>query len=156
MLFQNFLQGENSMKGYWIRNNASYIGMIAAVIGLSMVSMLFQGCGYGPQADQQIKLTSEYKAVFLDNGQMFFGKLDEQGTSYLVLSDVFYVQNQVLQDPKDPVKKEVRNILIKRGNEWHGPDRMYVERKHIVVIEPVSPNSRVSKLIQEAKTQKSS
>ena len=108
-----------------------------------------QGCR---KSEQQIKIYTEYKAIFLDNGQVFFGKLEEQGPSYFLLSDVFYVQSQVVQQEKD--KKEVRNILIKRGNEWHGPDLMYINTRHIVVIEPVSPDSRVAQLIKEAKAQK--
>jgi hypothetical protein len=113
------------------------------------VLVVFNGCS---KSDQKIKIDTEYKAVFLDNGQVFFGKLEEQGPSYVLLSDVFYVQSQVIQQEKD--KKEVRNILIKRGSEWHAPDLMYVTTRHIVVIEPVSPNSRVAQLIKEAKAQK--
>src|SRR5208337_1886790 len=45
-----------------------------------------------------------------------------------------------------------RNILVKRGNEWHGPEYMYVNASHIVVMEPVSPTSRMAQLIKEAKT----
>jgi hypothetical protein len=107
------------------------------------------GCA---KSDQKIKIDTEYKAVFLDNGQIFFGRLEEVGPSYIMLKDIFYVQSQVIQQEKD--KKEVRNILIKRGNEWHGPDLMYVTTRHIVVIEPVSPTSRVAQLIKEAKAQK--
>jgi hypothetical protein len=148
------LTGGYSMKGSWKGDPMSYFGKIGAIISLLMFSMWLQGCGSASQSIQQIKLDSEYKAVFLDNGQAFFGKLDEQGPSYLVLTDIYYVQNQVLQNQQEPAKKEVRNLLIKRGNEWHAPDRMYIERKHIVVIEPVAANSRVSQLIKEAKAQK--
>jgi len=111
--------------------------------------LVFNGCS---KPDQKIKIDTEYKAVFLDNGQVFFGKLDEQGPSYILLSDVFYVQSQVVQQEKD--KKEVRNILIKRGSEWHGPEQMYLNTRHVVVIEPVGANSKVAQLIKEAKTQK--
>ena len=69
-----------------------------------------------------------------------------------MLKDIFYVQSQVVQQDQD--KKEVKSILIKRGNEWHGPDLMYITTRHVVVIEPVSPNSRVAQLIKEAKAQK--
>ncbi len=114
------------------------------------VSLLFvHGC---IRSDQKIKIDTEYKAVFLDNGQIFFGKLEEIGPSYVMLKDVFYVQSQVIQQEKE--KKEVRNILIKRGNEWHGPDLMYITKQHVVVIEPVSPNSRVAQLIKEASAKK--
>jgi hypothetical protein len=62
---------------------------------------------------------------------------------------VFYLQSQVIQDKE---KKKVRNIFIKRGTEWHGPDLMYINTQHIVVIEAVGTNSKVTQLINEAKT----
>jgi len=41
--------------------------------------------------------------------------------------------------------------LIKRGGEWHKPEYMRINARHIVMIEPVAPESRMAKLIQEAK-----
>ena len=102
--------------------------------------------------DQKIAIDTEYKAFFLANGQVFFGRLEEAGPEYVRVSEVFYVQSQVVQQDKD--KREVRNILIKRGNEWHGPDRMYINTRHLVLIEPVSASSKVAQLIKEAKAQK--
>jgi hypothetical protein len=111
--------------------------------------LVLNGCG---KSDQKIKIDTEYKAVFLDNGQVFFGKVEETGPTYLMLKDVFYVQSEVVQQDKD--KREVRNILVKRGSEWHGPDLMYITTRHVVVIEPVSLSSRVAQLIREGKAQK--
>ncbi len=34
--------------------------------------------------------------------------------------------------------------------EWHGPDRMILNATHILFIEPVSPDSQVAKLIEDA------
>ena len=102
------------------------------------------GCTEKPK----IVLTTDYQAVFLDNGQAFFGKLENSDSPYPLLKDVFYIQQQVNKD-----NKEVKSILIKRGSEWHSPDRMYINAKHIVLIEPVSSGSRVAALIKEAKTQ---
>jgi hypothetical protein len=85
----------------------------------------------------------------MDNGQVFFGKIEHAGASYPLLKEVFYIGRQASPDNKD-----VKNILIKRGNEWHGPEYMYINRAHIVVIEPVSASSRVAQLIKEAKDQK--
>jgi hypothetical protein len=106
---------------------------------------MMPGCTDKPK----ITLTTEYQAVFLDNGQAFIGKIEKVDSSYPLLKDVFYIQRQV-----NPGTKEVKNILIKRGSEWHGPDRMYINSKHIVLIEPVSPDSKVAQLINEAKKSK--
>ena len=45
--------------------------------------------------------------------------------------------------------KEVKNALIKRGSEWHAPDRMSLNASHILFVEPVTQNSTVSQLIEK-------
>ena len=81
----------------------------------------------------------------LTNGQVYFGKPEGLGTPFPVLRDVFYVQSH-----QDPQTKAVTSVLIKRGKEWHAPDRMILNSGMIVLVEPVNPSSRVSQLIAEA------
>ena len=100
------------------------------------------GCGDG----NDLSFPTEYQAVFLDNGQIFFGKLRDTGPAYLSLHDAYYIQRQV-----EPEKKEARNLLVRLGTEWHAPDFMRINTRHIVRIEPVAPDSRVALLIREAK-----
>lgn len=118
--------------------------------GLACLVLALSGCGTAGGGGSAFKMEGEYQAVFLDNGQVFFGKLSDIGSDYPLLKEIFYVQTQT-----NPETKEVRSILIKRGNEWHGPTSMRVNSKHIVIIEPVSPDSKVAKLITEAMTKKS-
>lgn len=93
----------------------------------------------------QIDLKSEYQAVFLSNGQTFIGKLKGVGADYPLLTDVFYIQSQVNKETQ-----QVSNILVKRGKEWHSPDFMYINARHILAIEPVKSDSQVARLIREA------
>lgn len=95
---------------------------------------------------ENLSFASEYQAVFLDNGQVFFGKLENGGAEHPKLSEVYYIGQQPAPDGKG-----VNNILLKRGGEWHGPEFMYLTKNHIVMIEPVSPTSRVAELIKELK-----
>jgi hypothetical protein len=88
--------------------------------------------------------TTTYSAVFLTNNQVYFGKLDGWGTAHPVLTDVYYVQTQVNQETK-----EIKNTLIKRGNEWHAPDRMFLNPNQVLFAEPVTDQSTVSKLIEQ-------
>jgi hypothetical protein len=66
-----------------------------------------------------------------------------------VLTDVFYVVTQT-----NPETKQVSNVLVKRGKELHGPDRMYLNPNSIVFVEPVGTDSKVAQLISEATQQK--
>jgi hypothetical protein len=117
------------------------------VVVLGLVSL--SGCRQPAASASSLSIplvTTPYSAVFLTNQQVFFGKLENLGSAYPVLTDVYYVQSQVNQETK-----EMKNTLIKRGNEWHGPDRMVLNAQHILFIEPVTQGSTVAKLIDELK-----
>ena len=45
------------------------------------------------------------------------------------------------------------NVLVKRGSEWHTPDRMAINVDHIVFTEPVSAGSQLEKLIKQQKSE---
>jgi len=109
---------------------------------LFLLLSLFTGC-----SSSELGFPTEYQAIFLDNGQVFFGKIEDTGLQYLTLRDIFYVQSVTDRD-----KKETRNVLLKRGHEWHGPSFMRLNTRHVVLIEPVGPDSRVAQLIREART----
>jgi hypothetical protein len=89
--------------------------------------------------------TPGYQAVLLDNNQVYYGQLTGLGTAYPVLTNVFYVQAVV-----NPQTKQQSNILLKRGKEWHGPDKMLLNASHIVMVEPVTSGSTVASLINQA------
>jgi hypothetical protein len=91
---------------------------------------------------RQTTFDTTYQAVLLDTGQVYYGKMKGLGTPFPVITDVFYVEHQV-----DPQTKAVKNILVRRGKEWHAPDHMVINAQHIVLVEPVSPNSQVAQLI---------
>lgn len=122
------------------------IGLLSCVLTIIIFNLIFiQGCGQVSTP----KLETEYQTVVLANGQVFFGKAEFQGTEYVLLKDVFYIRSQVNQETK-----QVSNTLIKKGQELHGAEQMYINTRHIIMIEPVSPESRVATLIKEQKSQK--
>ena len=90
-----------------------------------------------------------FQTVLLDSGQVYFGKISGLGTDYAVIHDVYYIQSTT-----NPETKQVSNVLIRRGNEWHGPDFTVVNARHIVMIEPVGANSKVAQLIAEQEQKK--
>jgi len=96
-----------------------------------------------------ISFSTPYQAVLLSNNSVYFGKLSGYGTSNPVLTDVFYILTK-----SDPTTKQVQNVLVKRGKELHGPDRMYLNANSIVFVEPVGTDSKVAQLITEANQQK--
>lgn len=89
--------------------------------------------------------TTQYQAILLNNGAVYYGKLTGFGGRNPMLTDVFYVVSKT-----DPTTKQVTNLLVKRGKELHGPDRMYLNPNSIVFVEPVGESSKVAQLISEA------
>jgi hypothetical protein len=119
------------------------------LITLSLLFAALAGAGCQRQSPNPASATidaNKYYAVLLSNGSVYFGHLEGLGSDLPVLHDVYYVQSV-----QDPQTKAVSNVLVKRGKEWHGPDRMIINAKNIVFVEPVGAGSKVAQLIEESK-----
>ena len=104
----------------------------------------------GAAAPNKIEFHTPYQAVLLNNGLAYFGKVESQDSIFLTLSDVYYIRSGVNQGASS--KTPPQNVLVKRGKEWHEPDRMTINLQSIVFIEPVSATSQVAKLIDQSKS----
>src|SRR2546429_6889047 len=84
-----------------------------------------------------------YQAVFLANGSTYFGKLQEQGSDWFVLSDVFYLSSS----------DQSGTQLIKRGSEPQGPkEPMLISRQQVLFIENMRDDSDIVALIRRFKS----
>lgn len=99
-------------------------------------------------AAQDFSFGTEYQAVVLTNGQVFYGRIEQLDRPFPVLRDVYYIASQT-----DPDTKQTKGMLLKRGREPHGPAFMHINAQHIAVIEPVAPESRIAQLIAESRKQ---
>lgn len=117
-----------------------------AIVALLLVILGGAALWFRDRNRNTVEMTTPYQAILLSNGAAYFGRLEGLGTPYPVLRDVFYVQSA-----QDPQTKQVSNVLVKRGKEWHAPDRMILNSNMIVLVEPVNPGSRVAQLIAQAK-----
>ncbi len=102
--------------------------------------------------------SSKYQAVFLTNGQVYFGRVANEKKSYVSVSDVYYLvlkqplQNQKTEgetQPQDQAKPEYS--LIKLGKEMHGPTSMSINRDQILFIENLADDSKVVSTIKNQK-----
>lgn len=96
----------------------------------------------------------EFQAVFLDNGQVYFGKITGEEGKNVVLTDIYYLQgNKPLQAGDLGPQPDL--AIVKLGNELHGPvDRMEINRQHILFIEDMKTDSKVVKAIKDFKNKK--
>ena len=77
---------------------------------------------------------------------MYYGKLDRLDGERQVMTEVYYIRSHI-----DPQTQETRNILLRRGSEWHAPNKTILYGRHIVMVEPLTPGAKVVELIAEPK-----
>jgi hypothetical protein len=117
-----------------------------AVLLLIILSFfIVLGCGNS----QNLEFKTPYQVIFLDNNNTYIGKIQENGKDFIRINTVYYIVTQMNQETK-----QVSNTLTKRGNELHKPDFMFINKRHIIMIEPVTPDSQIAKLIEQSETQK--
>ena len=92
--------------------------------------------------------SSRYQAVFLNNGQVYFGKLRQYHTASPQLDDVYYFQNAQNAEA-NPAAANTDQVLIKLGDEIHKPDnKLILNRDSILFVENLSDDSEVVKRIK--------
>jgi len=69
-----------------------FIVVIGSALILATIS-LWLATGNFKNAEYKQVNTSEYQAVFLTNNQVYFGKIGDINNKFLILSDVFYIEN---------------------------------------------------------------
>ncbi|MBN2100375.1 hypothetical protein JW710_00560 [Candidatus Dojkabacteria bacterium] len=88
---------------------------------------------------------NSYYAVFLTNGQVYFGHLFYENSLNPVLKDIYYLQSNIQGEDEN-----TSYSLVKLGNELHGPeDMMYINRDHVLFWEELSDDSKVVSAIED-------
>ncbi len=99
------------------------------------------------------KSQSEYQAVFLSNGQVYFGKVSGEGSPTVTVKDIYYLQVQQQVQPadeKDKAAKTPQVQLVKLGNEIHGPmDEMRINRDQLLFVEDLKSDGKVVTAIKD-------
>ena len=100
--------------------------------------------------------SSKYQAVFLTNGQVYFGKLQAPANGYMKLTDIFYLQTQTATATKDAAGNPQQTTsqtspdvqLIKLGDEVHGPDdQMTISKDQVLFFENLKQDGKVAQSI---------
>lgn len=99
-----------------------------------------------------------YQAVFLANGEVYFGHITEKSEEALILEDIYYIKVtqglQQLSPEGVPVEAPQQLNLIKLGEELHGPeDKMYIPINSVIYWENISADGQVATAIAEAQAQ---
>lgn len=128
-----------------------WVVLVLIVILVGGVWYVMQNKSDAGDTDSQLTIaTGEFQAVFLDNGQVYFGKLERSRSDFYLLTDVFYLQSGAAG-----IDQTSNLSLTKLGSEAHGPeDKMELNVEHILFIEDMKQDSKVVNAIREYKSKK--
>jgi hypothetical protein len=89
---------------------------------------------------------SRYQAVFLENGQTWFGHYRDRIGPYAALETVYYVQTKASEDPDIPPASQ----LIRRGNELHAPEpQVLIPKTAILFVEDLRADSPIATFMDQ-------
>ena len=133
--------------------------VVLIILGLVFRSQLFGKPATGGQAAGGAATSSkpsDYVAVFLTNGQVYFGRLKNPDGDYVTLNDIYYLQVGPQQGSataaSDASTTPQQISLVKLGNELHGPvDEMHISRAQVLFYEQLKSDGQVVKAILQDK-----
>ncbi len=143
-----------SSKAPWII--LAVVVVVLVVLGVLFRDKLFGGAKEKGAAAPQ---ASGYQAMFLTNGQVYFGKLGATSGNFLTMKDIYYLQ--VVQPPLQgqqqagqpaPAQQQPQISLVKLGNELHGPvDEMKISQAQVLFYEDLKEDGQVVQAIKNYK-----
>lgn len=139
-------------KGFWSR--------IAIVTGIACVVIILIGviciifANNNNTNESQYVYKNKLQAVFLDTGQVYFGKVTTLNNNFFVLKDIFYLQSNSSSSSSssstsDSSSSSSNNVsLVKLGCELHMPyDEMVINRSSVTFWENLQSGGQVAKAV---------
>ena len=149
--------GKSGKEGSWVKGLITLIIVLVIIGGGIYLIANYTGIGSGLIPGTSY-FQNDWQAVFLDNGQVYFGQVGKITPDSVHLSNIYYLQvvTQPLQRSQEEEaanaeqQTQQRLTLIKLGNELHGPrDEMIINRDHMVLMEDLKNDSRVVQAIND-------
>ncbi|HZP55543.1 MAG TPA: hypothetical protein VFB03_02105 [Candidatus Saccharimonadales bacterium] len=100
--------------------------------------------------------SAQYQAVFLTNGQVYFGHLENASSRNPLLKDVYYLQSNS-QNPQQANTQSANSqlSLVKLGNELHGPEsEMVIKGDQVLFWENLKDSGKVVQAIHQYQQKK--
>ncbi len=136
------------------KNKSKFFSFVLLVLKLVLIlAFIYAGLVGSRYFFGQSKVNDNYSAVFLNNDQVYFGKIFENKRDLIILREVYYLQNTGTNLAPDGASLQGSNFtLVKLGQELHGPtDEMYINKNNMLFYEHLRSDSQVVKTIEDYK-----
>jgi hypothetical protein len=137
----------------WLR-----IACVVLLFSLTILAVAIAFLLYFGKANESDNVdTSKFQAVFLTNGQVYFGKVAGINSQYIDIRDIYYLNSQQQDATGNSNKQPEDNStfsLVKLGCELHGPsDKMIINREQVTFWENLTSEGKVVKAIDQWRSQ---
>ncbi|MBA2279529.1 hypothetical protein H0V99_03785 [Candidatus Saccharibacteria bacterium] len=129
----------------------SSVLLVSVALLLAALAVFVATGGSNPQSNFIKK--DKFQAVFLNGGQVYFGKIRNLNDKYLTMDNIYYlrVNEQVQPNTNTDANAAQQDIsLAKLGCELHGPDdAMVINQDQVTFWENLKDDGQVVKAITE-------
>lgn len=139
-------QNGHSIPWWRILNVVMLVGIALLILTIAIVF----NRGNGDNEDKLID-TTQYQAVFLSNGQVYFGHVTTLNDKYVQMKDIFYLTQNSATDASGKPTTDSSYTLVKLGcQQIHDPvDQMVINRGQVTFWENLQDNGQVVTKIKE-------
>ena len=123
--------------------------ILVLVLAVTFIGVSLWQDGTFRNVSQTIRFKNSYQAVFLSNGQLYFGKITEITNEYIMMDSPHFLQ--LAQEPGEQVESEVQPEmkLISIKDEFHKPkDFVMIEKSSVIFIEELRGASQIADAIE--------
>jgi len=120
----------------------------AALVALLLIALAVVSFGSGSTSSESKFVNSDkLQAVFLNTGQVYFGKISELNSKYFVVTDIYYLQTSST-GTSGTSNASTSVSLVKLGCELHEPyDKMVINRDQVTFWENLQDDGQVAKAV---------
>jgi len=138
----------------WLRTGAVALLFCLTILAVAIIGVI--ALSNNNNSDQtKLVNTKKYQAVFLTNGQVYFGNITDLGKDFIRLQNIYYLTQNTTTDSKGQTVTDGNYTLVKLGcQQIHDPyDEMVVERSQVSFWENLNDSGKVVKSIGDFKKQ---
>ncbi|MBC7546205.1 hypothetical protein H7171_00490 [Candidatus Saccharibacteria bacterium] len=124
--------------------------VLAALVAIVLVALTASVLFGNKSKESGFVDKSKYQAVFLNTGQVYFGKINDLNSNYFVVSGIYYLQTSSTGTTTAASAANTSVSLVKLGCELHAPtDRMVINRSQVTFWENLQDTGQVANAIQK-------
>lgn len=139
-------------KGSFLSLRLASVALLFCITILILALVSFIAFG-GPTSQSKFVRQDRMQAVFLNGGQVYFGRITSLNDKFIRLGDIYYLRvNQTVQPDGSAASSNQDVSLVKLGCELHGPDdSMVINQEQVIFWENLKTDGQVAKAVADYK-----